>query len=93
MSNVAGPSIPLYFAGGRLADSYLLGPLLMGCGLNITLVSYLDRVDFGVVTCPDVVGDPRAIAAALPDALDELRKAASDPRRDPAPGQVTGSSH
>jgi WS/DGAT/MGAT family acyltransferase len=78
VSNVAGPPIPLYFAGGRLRDSYLLGPLLMGCGLNITLASYLDRVDFGVVTCPDVVDDPHAIAAALPDALDELRKAALD---------------
>jgi WS/DGAT/MGAT family acyltransferase len=77
VSNVAGPPVPLYFAGGRLADSYLLGPLLMGCGLNITLASYLDRLDFGVVTCPDVVDDPHAIAAGLPEALDELVKAVS----------------
>jgi diacylglycerol O-acyltransferase len=76
VSNVPGPPIPLYFAGGRLADSYLLGPLLMGCGLNITLASYLDRLDFGVVACPDVVDDPQAIAAGLPEALDELVKAA-----------------
>jgi WS/DGAT/MGAT family acyltransferase len=77
VSNVAGPPVPLYFAGGRLADSYLLGPLLMGCGLNITLASYLDRLDFGVVTCPDVVDDPHAIAAGLPEALDELVKVVS----------------
>ncbi len=81
LSNVPGPPIPLYFAGAQLTDSYLLGPLLMGCGLNITLASYRDRVDFGVVTCPDVVDDPGAIAAALPAALAELCAAARDRRQ------------
>ncbi len=85
VSNVAGPSVPLYCAGGRLAASYLLGPLLLGCGLNITLASYLDHVDFGVATCPEVVPDPWAIADGLPVALDELRRAALEERaRTPA---------
>lgn len=75
-SNVVGPPIPLYCGGGQLVASYLLGPLLLGCGLNITFVSYLDRVDFGLVTCPDIVDDPWAIADALPQALEELRGAA-----------------
>ncbi len=77
VSNVAGPPVPLYCGGGQLVASYLLGPLLLGCGLNITLVSYLDHIDFGIVTCPDVVDDPWAIADALPPALDALRRAAT----------------
>jgi len=76
VSNVTGPPFPLYFAGGRLDASYLLGPLLLGSGLNITLVSYRDRIDFGIVTCPDVVERPWEIAEALPAALADLRRAA-----------------
>ncbi|MGZ6966352.1 MAG: WS/DGAT/MGAT family O-acyltransferase [Acidimicrobiia bacterium] len=76
VSNVVGPPVPLFCGSGRLVASYLLGPLLLGCGLNITFASYLDRIDFGIVTCPDVVDDPWAIADALPDALEELLRAA-----------------
>jgi WS/DGAT/MGAT family acyltransferase len=75
ISNVAGPPIPLYSGGARLAAIYALGPLLVGCGINITLVSYQDRVEFGVAVCPDVVEDPWALADGLPDALAVLRKA------------------
>jgi diacylglycerol O-acyltransferase len=74
VSNVPGPTVPLYTAGARLVASYAIGPLLMGSGLNVTFVSYLDRVDFGVVACPDVVDDPWAIAEALPAALADLVK-------------------
>lgn len=76
VSNVPGPPIPLYSCGARLTATYTLGPLLAGCAINITLMSYQDRVDFGVATCPDVVDDPWAIAAGIPDALAVLRKAA-----------------
>lgn len=38
-------------------------------------MSYVDRIDFGVATCPEVVEDAWAIADGLPDALEELRKA------------------
>jgi WS/DGAT/MGAT family acyltransferase len=76
VSNVIGPSVPLYCAGGRLVGSYLLGPLLLGSGLNITLASYQDHIDFGIVTCPDLVDDPWAIADGLPAALAELSHAA-----------------
>ena len=72
ISNVPGPPIPLYSCGARLAATYTLGPLLMGCGVNITLMSHEDRVDFGIATCPDVVEDPWELAAAIPDALTAL---------------------
>ena len=76
ISNIPGPPIPLYSCGARLVATYTLGPLLAGCAVNITLMSYQDRVDFGVATCPDVVDDPWEIAAGIPDALAALRKAA-----------------
>ena len=76
VSNIPGPPIPLYSCGARLAATYTLGPLLAGSAVNITLMSYQDRVDFGVATCPDVVDDPWEIAEGIPDALAVLRKVA-----------------
>ena len=34
-------------------------------GLNITLFTFGDRVDFGLQVDPDLIGDPWAIADAL----------------------------
>jgi WS/DGAT/MGAT family acyltransferase len=76
ISNVAGPPVPLYSCGARLAATYTLGPLLAGCGLNITLLSYQDHVDFGIATCPDVIADGWKLAEGIPDALAVLLKAA-----------------
>jgi WS/DGAT/MGAT family acyltransferase len=76
VSNVRGSPVPAYSLGARLVATYPLGPLLAGCGLNITVLSYVDRVDAGLVACPDVVDDVAAIADAVPDALRALVAAA-----------------
>lgn len=80
VSNVPGPPVPLYCRGARLDDGYLLGPLLAGSGLNLTVLTYRDTLHFGVVSCPDIVDDHWAIARALPGALDDLVAAARDLR-------------
>jgi hypothetical protein len=72
VSNVAGPPVPVYSAGAKLVATYPLGPLLVGCGLNLTVFSYVDSVDVGLVACPDVIDDVEAVAAALPLALHDL---------------------
>jgi WS/DGAT/MGAT family acyltransferase len=77
ISNVRGPSFPLYIAGARLVANYPIGPLLDGGGLNITVLSYLDRVDFGFVVCPEIVKDPWQLVDATSVAFAELRTAAT----------------
>jgi WS/DGAT/MGAT family acyltransferase len=72
VSNVAGPPFPVYSAGAKLVATYPLGPLLAGCALNVTAFSYVDRLDAGLVACPDIVGDVDAIAASIPEALHDL---------------------
>ena len=72
VSNVMGPPIPLYLAGARVDAIFPLGPLLPGVGMNITVLSNLDRLDIGVMACPDVVDDVWEIVESLPDALKAL---------------------
>ena len=72
VSNVRGPSFPLYAAGARLVASYPIGPLLDGGGLNVTVMSYCDSVDLGVAVCPDVVEDPWVIADGIRDSFEGL---------------------
>jgi WS/DGAT/MGAT family acyltransferase len=76
MSSVKGPPVPLYVAGARLIGTYPMGPLLDGGGLNITVISCLEEIDFGFVVCPEVVEDPWSLADATLSAFVELRKAA-----------------
>jgi diacylglycerol O-acyltransferase len=76
ISNVPGPPFPLYVAGAQVLDTYPMGPIYEGFGLNITLMSYLDRVDFGLVADPSLVPDVWHIADGLRASLDELKQAA-----------------
>jgi hypothetical protein len=75
VSNVPGPPFPLYSAGARVRAIYPIGPLMMGMGLNCTVMSYIGSVDFGLQCDPELIADPWAISAQIPDALEELIKA------------------
>jgi diacylglycerol O-acyltransferase / wax synthase len=57
ISNVPGPRQPLYFAGAMLRHQFPVSIVTDGQGLNITVVSYLDRLDFGFIVDRDLVPD------------------------------------
>ncbi|MDG5485496.1 WS/DGAT/MGAT family O-acyltransferase [Mycolicibacterium gadium] len=57
ISNVPGPRQPLYFAGAQLAHQFPVSIVADGQGLNITVMSYLDRLDFGFIADRDLVPD------------------------------------
>lgn len=75
VANVAGSPIPLYVAGARIESVVPVSALLPGVGVNVTVMSYLDRIDFGFVVDPHLVPDPWALADAIPAALEELEDA------------------
>ena len=78
ISNVPGPNFPLYSAGARMVAMYPMGPIFDGGGLNITVISYLGQMFFGLVGCRETVPNLWSIAGGMNDAMEELRKAAAD---------------
>ena len=76
VSNVPGPPMTLYMGGARLTGIFSASVLLDQMGLNITLFTFADRVDFGIHVDPDLVEDPWAIGDGIHDALAELMAAA-----------------
>jgi diacylglycerol O-acyltransferase len=77
VSNVPGPREPLFIAGARILDIFSMGPILESIGLNITVWSYLDEMNVGIVSCPELMGDLWDFVADMHDALGELRKLAA----------------
>jgi diacylglycerol O-acyltransferase / wax synthase len=72
VSNVAGPRRELSFRGVRARALYPLGPLVDGVGLNITVFSHANRLDVGLVACPELLPDLDGLAGELAPALREL---------------------
>jgi len=72
VSNVAGPREQITIAGATLSDLFSVGPILEGIGLNVTAWSYMGRMNFTLLACPDLLPDLDAIVRELRPALDAL---------------------
>jgi WS/DGAT/MGAT family acyltransferase len=77
LSNIPGPPFPVYLAGAEMERAYPMGPVLEGAGLNVTMLSYRDSVDFGFLAASDLVPDVWDLADAVPFAFAELHEAAT----------------
>ena len=73
ISNIAGPPAPLYANGARLTQLFPLGPVTQGSGLNITVMSVIDRLCFGALACEDLVPDVDDIGKGFVDEIERLR--------------------
>jgi diacylglycerol O-acyltransferase len=75
ISNVPGPRQTLYLSGGVVKHYYPVSGVAEGMGLNMTVQSYLDNLDFGLIACRELVPDLWDLCDLLPDALAELETA------------------
>ena len=74
ISNVPGPRQPLYSAGAKLLHYYPVSTIIDGQGLNVTVQSYLDTLDFGLVSCRELVPDLWDMLDLIVDDLEGLAK-------------------
>lgn len=72
VSNVPGPPVPLYLGGARMEGIYPVSAIYENIGLNVTLFSYRDELQFGLVADREMVPDIWALMADFHDELDEL---------------------
>jgi diacylglycerol O-acyltransferase / wax synthase len=84
ISNVPGPPIPLYMAGATLEAHYPMSVVTDGVGLNITVMSYRDHLDFGITACRDQVDDVWTLFDHMRASLAELEEVICGPPEDVA---------
>ena len=77
ISNVPGPSHPLYSAGAPLQHFYPVSALIDGQGLNMTVQSYNGNLDFGFIACRELVPDLWMMVELLHESMQELLDLAS----------------
>jgi diacylglycerol O-acyltransferase / wax synthase len=75
VSNVPGPTQPLYFNGARLEGSYPLSIPANGQALNITVTSYDTTMAFGLTGCRRNVPHLQRMLGHLETSLKELMAA------------------
>ena len=76
ISNVPGPRESLYCGGAEMQTYYPVSAIADGQGLNITVTSYRDHLDFGIIACRELVPDVWRFKELFAEALEELVKAA-----------------
>jgi len=74
ISNVPGPPMPLYVAGGRMVHYYPVSIPYHGSALNITVQSYAGLLDLGITACRRVLSQDESheLIAHLRTALREI---------------------
>jgi hypothetical protein len=78
ISNVPGPPVPLYLAGARMLTNYPCSIVVHGVALNITVQSYDQSLDFGLMADAVAMPEVRELAARLRVAFDELHAMAAE---------------
>jgi diacylglycerol O-acyltransferase len=75
ISNVPGPSEPLYWNGARLDGMYPMSLLFDGYGLNITQTSYAGSFEFGITADRKALPQVQRMIDHIEDSLTALEEA------------------
>ncbi|MBI1451172.1 MULTISPECIES: WS/DGAT/MGAT family O-acyltransferase [Acinetobacter] len=69
ISNVPGPQEPLYWNGARLEALYPASIILDGQALNITMTSYMDKLEVGLTACRNALPKMQNLLTHLEDEI------------------------
>ena len=76
ISNVPGPREPLYWNGARMEGMYPVSIVLDRIALNMTLTSYRDQIEFGLIACRRTLPSMQRLLDYLEQSIRELEIAA-----------------
>jgi hypothetical protein len=79
----------MYIAGARMSAMYPMSIITPGGGINVTCISYMGNVDFGVTVEPRAFPDPWLLIDRLHEALAEYLRLASGARRERRPAKTS----
>jgi hypothetical protein len=75
ISNVPGPRHTLYLDTAEMLHYFPVSTIVDGQGLNITVQSYRETMDFGLVSCRELVPDIEELADLLVEEIAVLGRA------------------
>ena len=73
ISNVPGPAFPFYLAGAKMLTNFPTSIVVHGMGLNITVQTYNESLDVGLIACARAAPHIEDLALHLTAALEELK--------------------
>ncbi len=82
ISSVSGPREKFQTRGGAVENFVSVGHMKYSAGLNSTVWSYADKLNFGFYACARAVPDLREVSEAVAESFEELSKLGA--RIDPA---------
>ena len=102
VSNVPGSTVPLFMAGAKMLSNHPASIVVHGVALNVTVQSYDESLDVGVMACARAMPEVAEFAAQIETAFEEFKglpasapaeaaappaKKAAAPRRKAAPAK------
>jgi diacylglycerol O-acyltransferase len=72
MTNVPGPQEAIYLAGARLREPLFWVPQSGDIGMGVSILSYDNKVQFGLITDKKLVPDPERIVERFASEFDKL---------------------
>ena len=90
ISNVPGPTVPLYMAGAKMLTNYPTSIVVHGVALNITVQTYNESLEFGLIACGEAMPEVAELARHVQAAFDEFQALPPSvaPEAAPAPAPV-----
>ena len=73
ISNVPGPTVPLYMAGAKMLTNYPTSIVVHGVALNITVQTYNESLEFGLMSCGEAMPDVAELALHVQEAFEEFQ--------------------
>lgn len=74
ISNIPGPKQALYLAGARMLSNAPTSIVVHGLALNITVQSYGDSLEFGLIACAEALPDVAELAQHVREAFAEFQR-------------------